>query len=147
MDTRIEKLRRGEYDAIVLATAGIARLGRASVIDERLTVDQMVPAPAQGALAVQCRRGDTATLAALATIHHGPTAQRVAVERAFLEAISGNCDAPAACLAWFEGTGLAAEAYFAPDPTDPSTGRRLRLRSDPLHADALGRELANRIRG
>jgi hydroxymethylbilane synthase len=145
VDTRIEKLRRGEYDAIVLAAAGVRRLGRASVIDERLPTEVMVPAPAQGALAVQCRADDRDTGAALETIHHAPTAACVAVERAFLEAVSGNCNAPSACLAVWEGDLLRADAYYAADPEDPRSGRRLTLRADGLHAVALGRELARRL--
>lgn len=145
VDTRIEKLRRGDYHAIVLAAAGLRRLGRVDVIDELLPTSVMVPAPAQGALAVQCRAGDVQTGVVLESIHHAPTAACVAVERAFLEAISGNCNAPAACLARWEGELIVAEAYFASDSDDPSTGRRLCLRADGLHAVALGRELARRL--
>lgn len=145
VDTRIEKLRRGEYRAIVLAAAGLRRLGRGEVIDQLLPTSVMVPAPAQGALAVQCRSEDREIAAMLESIHHAPTAACVAVERAFLEAASGNCNAPTACLARWDGDLLVAEAFLATDPEDARTGRRLTLRADPLHGVALGRELARRL--
>jgi hydroxymethylbilane synthase len=145
VDTRIEKVARGEYAAAVLACAGLERLGRSEAIAERLSSAVMVPAPAQGALAVQCRADDAATLRALGAIHCGLSAARVAVERAYLAAVSGGCDAPAACLAWFEGGELVAEAFHASDPQDPATGRRATLRGSPLHAETLGRALAKRV--
>jgi hydroxymethylbilane synthase len=145
VDSRIEKVRRGEYQAIVLAAAGIERLGRGAEITQRLGVDQMVPAPAQGALAVQCRAGDAQTLSLLGRIHHPATAACVAAERAFLEALAGGCNAPAAALAQLDGDALTLDGYYAADPDDPTSGRRLRLRSDVLHAVPLGRALAQQL--
>jgi hydroxymethylbilane synthase len=145
VDTRIEKQRRGDYAAIVLAAAGLRRLGRGDAIAEVLPPSVMVPAPAQGALAVQCRSDDAHTGAALEAIHDAPTAACVGVERAFLEAIAGNCNAPAACLATWTGDLLSACAFFATDAEDPRSARRLELRADALHGVALGRELARRL--
>jgi hydroxymethylbilane synthase len=145
VDSRIEKVRRGEYQAIVLAAAGIERLGRGAEITQRLGVDQMVPAPAQGALAVQCRADDARTLSLLSRIHHPATAACVAAERAFLEALAGGCNAPAAALAQLDGDQLTLDGYLASDPDDPASGRRLRLRSDVLHAVPLGRALAQQL--
>lgn len=145
VDTRIAKQRSGEFAAVVLAAAGLIRLGREADIADLLSVDACVPAVGQGALAVQARRDDRATLRLLEAIHHAPTGIRVACERAFLEAVSGGCSTPAACHCWWEGEAIAAAAVWAPD--DTTSPKRLVLRSDPLHAGPLGRELARRVRG
>jgi hydroxymethylbilane synthase len=99
VDTRLSKLHAPDspYDAIVLAMAGLVRLGRAAAISEALPFEVMLPAPAQGALAVQCR--DEAVLrAALAPLHHAPTACAVAAERGFLNGLGGGCSVPVAAL-------------------------------------------------
>ena len=145
VDTRIAKQRAGDYDAIVLAMAGLARLGRTDVVDEALGSEAMVPAVGQGALAVQARRGDTAVLSVLEAIHHEPTAVCVAAERSFLEAVSGGCSAPAACHVVADGDHIVADGVWAASEDGP--GRRLRLRSDPLHAVPLGRDLAQQLIG
>ncbi len=87
------------YDAIVLARAGLERLGQLDVISEELSLDVMLPAPGQGALAVQCR-DDPAMLTFLKPVHHLATALATASERAFLAALGAGCSAPVAALAW-----------------------------------------------
>lgn len=145
VDTRVQKQRDGEYDAVVLAAAGLKRLDRADAITEFFDIDEMTPSVGQGALAIQCRRDHTELLAVLDHVHHEDTAVCVAVERAFLEAVSGGCSAPAACHAVLEGYQLVARGVWGDD--DKSAPKRLLLRSDRLHAVALGRELAFRLKG
>jgi hydroxymethylbilane synthase len=89
----------GEYDAIVLAQAGLTRLGLQAYINQVLPLDVMLPAPGQGALAVQCRADDTETLELLAAIHDLATAAAVAAERAFLSGLGGECSFPIAAFA------------------------------------------------
>jgi len=143
VDTRIAKQQAGEYDAIVLAMAGLTRLGKQAAATEALAVDAMVPAVGQGALAVQSRRDDAATKEILEAIHHEPTAICVAAERAFMQAVSGGCSAPAACYARFDGDEVVARGVWA--PSDDSAPRTLVLRSDALHVVAMGRDLARQL--
>ena len=144
VDTRVQKQQDGQYDAIVLAHAGLLRLDRTEWVDSVIPVGQMVPACGQGALAVQARRGDDDVLGLLEPLHHEPSAIAVATERAFLQAVSGGCSAPAACHAWTDGDHIDAVAVWAPD--EHGVARRLRARSDFLHATALGRGLALDLR-
>ena len=84
VDTRLRRLREGRFDAILLAMAGLARLGRAGEATEILDPARFVPAPGQGAIALECREDDAAVRAAVAPLDHPPTARAVAAERAFL---------------------------------------------------------------
>lgn len=97
VETRIAKRDAGEYDAIVLAMAGLARLGieRDDIIP--LTIDQMVPAVGQGALGVQCRAGDSRVLGLLSAIEHPDTRACAEAERVFLATLGGGCNVPAGC--------------------------------------------------
>jgi len=99
VDTRVRKVLNGEYDAIVLAQAGLTRLGLDAHISEVFPLDVMLPAPGQGALAVQCRANDTETLELLAAIHDPMTAAAVDAERAFLSSLGGGCSLPVAAFA------------------------------------------------
>jgi len=95
----------GEYDAIVLARAGVERLGSEAVITQVLDFEAMLPAPGQGSIAVQCR-SEAALLAAIQPIHHCETALGVTAERAFLAGIGGGCSVPVAAYAHFEDDTL-----------------------------------------
>ena len=115
--TRIERLQSGRYDAIVLAEAGVWRLGPAAGIAPstqiiRLNPDVWVPAPGQGALAVQCRADDTATVARLAALNDGETSRAVATERAMLTQLGQGCSVPFGALvrgeSWVVGLGGGA---------------------------------------
>ena len=106
LDTRMRRLDDGEYDAILLAVAGLNRLGWGERITERLTPYICVPAAGQGALALETRCGDTATLALLAASHDPDTAAAVTAERAFLAALGGGCSVPAGALATVRGRHL-----------------------------------------
>jgi hydroxymethylbilane synthase len=99
VDTRIRKMLAGDYDAILLATAGVTRLGMEEHIAEELPFEIMLPAPGQGALAVQCRRDDEDTLNYLAAIEHVETRRAVSAERAFLAALGGGCSLPVGAFA------------------------------------------------
>lgn len=106
VDTRLRKLHEGQYDAIVLAAAGLARMGLDAQITELLDPAVMLPAVAQGALAVEARAGDSATLAALAALDDPVTRAVVTAERAFLAAIGGGCQTPIAGYASCDGDTL-----------------------------------------
>lgn len=106
LDTRMKRLDDGEYDAILLAVAGLNRLGLASRITESLTPDVCVPAAGQGALALETRCGDMATLELLMSVHDTETAAAVTAERAFLAALGGGCSVPAGALATIQGSRL-----------------------------------------
>ncbi|HMB23015.1 MAG TPA: hydroxymethylbilane synthase, partial [Anaerolineales bacterium] len=99
VDTRLRKALDGQYDAIILAGAGLTRLGLDSHVTEWLSLDVMLPAPGQGALAVQCRADDQTTLELLRALDHEPTRRSVTAERAFLSGLGGGCAVPVAAYA------------------------------------------------
>ena len=104
VDTRLRKLDapgtdEPRYDAVVLAAAGLIRLGRTERATELLSIDAVLPAPGQGAIALQVRADDSPTLAALVPINHQPTALALRAERAFLRAMGAGCSLPLAALA------------------------------------------------
>ena len=99
VDTRVRKVLNGEYDAIVLAQAGLTRLGLQEHISEVFSLNVMLPAAGQGALAIQCRAGDAETLELLSSIHDPQTAAAVGAERAFLSGLGGGCSLPIAAFA------------------------------------------------
>ncbi len=94
VDTRLRKLTEGQDDAIVLAAAGLERLGYTEHLRGYFSVEEMCPAAAQGALAIECRSEDLATRKILAALHHAPTGFAVTVERAVLGALGGGCHLP-----------------------------------------------------
>lgn len=98
VDTRLEKLKDGEFDALVLAEAGLRRLGRESVITEVLPIDLMLPAVGQGALGIEIRAGDAATRDAVQQLDDAPTRAAVTAERALLATLRGGCMAPVGAL-------------------------------------------------
>jgi len=113
VDTRVEKALSGAYDAIVIAAAGVHRLGLTRHITEYLPFDRMLPAPGQGALAVQCRAGDDAVQSLLGVLDDPTARVPTTAERAFLAELGGGCAAPIAAL----GESLEGEGR-----------RRLRIR-------------------
>ncbi len=113
IDTRLRKLDEGVFDAIILAGAGLNRLGLSERITTLLTSDQMLPAISQGSLGIELRRDDTELLAGLQFLHHPQTAVTVAAERAFLLRLEGGCQVPIGAHAILSGetvtlTGLIA---------------------------------------
>lgn len=109
VDTRMRRLDAGEYDAILLAAAGLDRLGVPVAEDDRLPLDLMLPAPGQGALAIQVRATDVALVAPL---DHGPTRVAVQTERALLRALGGGCLAPLGALAEVHDGQLRLQAAY-----------------------------------
>lgn len=148
VDTRIGFVGNGELDAVVLATAGLNRLGRAAEITEHLDTELMLPAPGQGALAIECVDADLAV--ALSALDHGPTRAAVAAERALLATLEAGCSAPVAALATWDGSELLLEGVVG--TVDGATLLRMTA-NGPLVLDetaerqavALGRALAARL--
>lgn len=99
VDTRLRKALDGQYDAIILAGAGLTRLGLDSHVTEWLSLEVMLPAPGQGALAVQCRADDSTTLELLSALEDESTRKCVTAERAFLQGLGGGCAVPVAAYA------------------------------------------------
>lgn len=114
VDTRLRKVADGEYAAVVLAEAGLRRLGRTAEIGHRFDIGQMVPCPGQGALAVEVRRGSPAEEMALA-IDDGPTRRAVELERAMLAATGAGCRSALGVLAEFVGEDIAVSGFVADD--------------------------------
>jgi hydroxymethylbilane synthase len=113
LDTRLRKLDDGHYDAIVLACAGLERLGWTHRIVERLPPNVFVPPPGQGALALETRADDADMRALLSAIHDPDTADCVAAERAFQAALNAGCTIPAGAYARLEGDALHLSAFVA----------------------------------
>lgn len=114
VDTRIQKVDAGEYDAAILAVAGLERLGAGDRASHVFGFEEMLPAPAQGALAVECRRDDAETLRLLTAIDDRELRRLVGAERAFLAALEAGCSFPAAAYAESFGTTLKLHGLVAP---------------------------------
>jgi hydroxymethylbilane synthase len=113
--TRLAKLAAGEADATLLAAAGLNRLGQQGT-GQALATDTWLPAPGQGAIAIECRAGDSAMMTMLAAIDHAPSRNALMAERALLAALGGNCHSPIAVLTRAEGEMLILRAtLFSPD--------------------------------
>ncbi len=112
VESRLVRLQAGEFDALLLAAAGLDRLGISVPSHARLPFELMLPAPAQGALALQCRSGDDALLALLSAVDHRPTRIAVDAERALLRRIGGGCLAPLGALGEVRGSTLELRAAF-----------------------------------
>ena len=140
LDTRLRKLDGGEYAAIILACAGLNRLGLAERIRAHLSVAESVPAVGQGALALETRASDGGTKALLEPLNHAETADAVRAERGFLAALGGGCTVPAGALAVISGENLSLEAMLAA----PDGSRLLRVRRDGAREQGaeIGREAA-----
>jgi hydroxymethylbilane synthase len=112
VDTRLAKLAAGEIDATLLTTAGLRRLGRTGV-GTPIPIEQMLPAPTQAIIAIECRSDDAMTQGMLTIIDHGSTHAIANVERAFVRALGGNCHSPVAALAVIQDgeMWLRAELY------------------------------------
>ncbi len=114
VDTRIARCREGAVDAVVLARAGLVRLGIVEQATEILAEELCLPAVGQGALAIECRRNDGAAAELLAPLHDAETALRVAAERGVLQALGGGCDLPIAALADRAGDRMRLRGLFVP---------------------------------
>lgn len=142
VETRIRKVQEDKlYDATVLAAAGVVRLGKESAVSEWLSVDVMLPAPGQGAMAVQCRDDDESTRNLLSAVHSRETAAAVTAERAFLSSLGGGCSAPVAAYARWDGENLVMQGLVG--STDGV--RLIRAEGTGVDAHALGASLGNQV--
>ena len=141
VDTRLRKLREGHYEAIVLAQAGLVRLGLGKHITQILPLGLMLPAVGQGALGIEARADDTATRDALACLDHPPTHAAVKAERAMLAALHGGCMAPIAAWGRTEGEQLVLTGRVL----DPVGTQKLEAAQAGTaeEAESLGRSVAD----
>jgi len=141
VNTRLAKLDAGEYDAIILAAAGLIRLGFESRITDSLDVTYSLPAGGQGAVGIECRSADSDIQALLAPLHHLETADRVVAERALNKRLNGGCQVPIASYAVLEGDQLWLRAMVG----QPDGGALLRAeaRGPRTAADLLGVQVAD----
>jgi hydroxymethylbilane synthase len=143
VDTRLRKLADGECDGVVLAVAGLARLGRAGEIAFRFELGELTPAPGQGCLALEGRADDADTAAAAGRISDRGALVELTAERAAVGALGASCETPVGVCARFEGSELVVEG-FAGLP-DGSEWVRDRVSGDPEQPAALGEALAERM--
>jgi hydroxymethylbilane synthase len=135
VDTRIRKLGEGACDAILLAMAGLDRLGRRAEATEILEPDLFLPAPGQGAIALECREDDGAVAAAVSPLHHPESGRAVAAERALLAGLHGGCNVPLGAYAVGEDGAVRLTAFVArPDGSGLLRGQA--RDPDPLRAGA-----------
>jgi hydroxymethylbilane synthase len=144
VDTRLGKVISGELDAVVLAYAGLRRLGREAEVTEILDPIQILPAPAQGALAIEARSADAATLDVLAALESVDTRAAVTAERALLTALEAGCSAPVGGLAEVAEGDEGPEVFLRGSVTavDGSDAVRLSATGPTTDADGVGRRLA-----
>jgi hydroxymethylbilane synthase len=148
VETRLRKMRDGEADATLLALAGLRRLGLAHGDSYpggvTLSPDEMLPAPAQGAIGIVCRENDSPLRAMIAAVNHEPTAIAVTAERAALAALDGSCRTPIAALATLAGGGLSLRvAIFTPDGSRLLQTARTGAPADARH---LGHDAGSELR-
>ena len=141
VNTRLAKLDAGEYDAIILAAAGLIRLGFEDRISSSISVDDSLPAGGQGAVGIECRTADSEIHGLLAPLHHADTADRVTAERALNKHLNGGCQVPIACYAVLEGDQLWLRGLVG----EPSGGVLLsaEARAPRTAATALGVQVAD----
>jgi hydroxymethylbilane synthase len=140
VDTRIRKTVEGQYDAIILAAAGVTRLSLEEHITQYLSFDTMLPAPGQGALGIQFRADDVRTWSLLRTIDDPPTHEAVTAERALLSALGGGCSLPVGALATCEGQMIRLHGVVAA----PDGSRVLRVSAVGEDPQKLGEMLAQK---
>lgn len=140
VNTRLAKLDAGEYDAIILAAAGLIRLGFEARITANLSIENSLPAGGQGAVGIECRTLDADIHALLAPLHHADTAVRVSAERALNRHLNGGCQVPIACYAVLEGEQLWLRGLVG----EPNGGLLLhaQARAPRDAAQALGVQVA-----
>ncbi|OEC47488.1 hydroxymethylbilane synthase [Pseudomonas sp. 1D4] len=145
VNTRLAKLDAGEYDAIILAAAGLIRLGFEDRIRSSISVEDSLPAGGQGAVGIECRTADAEVHALLAPLHHRDTAVRVNAERALNKRLNGGCQVPIACYAVLEGDQLWLRGLVG----QPDGGQLLRAesRAPANEAEQLGVRVAEDLLG
>ena len=143
VDTRIRKLDEGQYDAVILASAGLLRLGLEERISARIAVQEMLPAVGQGAIAIETRVDDEFAVETTARLDHHQTRVACLAERAFLRGLGGGCQLPIAAHAVVEGDGFMLDGLVA--APDGSQIMRDRLSGPASQPEEVGNELATRL--
>jgi hydroxymethylbilane synthase len=143
VNTRLSKLDNGDYDAIILAAAGLERLGLQHYISRQFTPDEMLPAAAQGVIGIECLETNAELRAVLAQLNHEPTVQTTAAERAIAKTLQASCQSPVATHAVIDDSTMTVTALVAlPDGSDSI---RDSVEGPVDSAEALGVELANKL--
>ena len=142
--TRLAKLDRGDFDGLLMAAAGLERLGLASRITQVLSADLFLPAPGQGVLGIETRSGDARTAARLACLEHAPTRAIVTAERAVSRGLGGSCEFPLAAYAQIEAGRLLLRAWAG----NAASGRMMQAQGEgPVdQAEAIGVEVVDRLK-
>jgi hydroxymethylbilane synthase len=144
VDTRLRKAMEGQYDAIILAGAGLTRLGLGQYVTEWLSLDVMLPAPGQGALAVQCRADDQTTLGLLSALDDETTRQAITAERAFLSGLGGGCAVPVAAFAEVSVRSQVSGLRLTGLVISEDGTKAIKVTGEGPHALQLGDELAQK---
>ncbi len=143
VDTRLRRLEEGPLDAILLACAGLERLGLGGRITQQLDLALSLPAVGQGVIGIECRQDDSRSREALATLHHEESFVRLLTERAFAATLGGSCHSPIAAHATLAGTVLELHGFIgAPDGSETYRDSEQGASSD---AEAIGQRLARRM--
>ena len=143
VNTRLAKLDNGDFDAIILAAAGLERLGLQHYISQQFTTEEMLPAAAQGVIGIECLESDNALRSVLQELNHAPTAQTTAAERAIAKTLQANCQSPVATHAVIDNTSMTVTALVA--MPDGSNSIRDVVQGAADDAEHLGEELAKRL--
>ena len=143
IDTRIKKLEDGQYDGIVLAAAGLKRMGKQIEENSFLSVKSCLPAIGQGAIAIECKKGDEETIALVRTINDSHTEIAILAERAYMKTIGGGCKFPMGAYATIEKDVVQLEVMLGNHHTQQII--RLSGNSSIHNAEGLGKELAEKI--
>jgi hydroxymethylbilane synthase len=143
IDTRLKKLEEGQYDAIVLAAAGLRRLGKEIDAKAFLPVDRCIPAIGQGAIAIECRKDDEETIALLRTINNKDTETAILAERAFMKTVGGGCKFPLGAYATIENETVQLVVMLGNHRTQQII--RFSDKASVAEAQQLGKKLAEKI--
>jgi len=143
VNTRVRKLQEGQYDAIILACAGLERLGMDDLITEELGPPRWLPAATQGTIGVQCRADDAEVAALISVLSDPGTVLRTRAERAVATALQGSCQVPLAVFAENEGQEFRVSGMVG--MPDGSRVLRAESRGDPAQADALAAQVAGKL--
>lgn len=141
VQTRLRKLDEGQYDAVILAAAGLKRLGLGERIRSYLSTDDSIPAAGQGVMAVEIRESDTELRDMLSFLHNESVASAIRAERAFLGCVGGDCKVPAGAFAVSEGDRLKVEAFIS--SVDGKEFYRTAMEGAITDADTLGTSIAS----
>jgi len=143
VNTRLAKLGNGDYDAIILAAAGLERLGLENHISQQFSPEQMLPAAAQGVIGIECLESRRELRDVLNKLDHEPTVRTTAAERAIARTLQASCQSPVATHAVMEGSSITVTALVA--MPDGSRSIRDTVSGPSTDAEKLGQELANRL--